>query len=405
MSVFEPRTFSTDWEVMVIDRMDRWLDTAKCDALAGALRSELDLPVHADWDAVEFGLGVNRSLEEFWRRVCRATDRAAEVVHELDCDLFPTGAHPVGEQFLASHVHVGSIHDEAEGIHIENQVLRYVPAFAALAANSPFSHYRRGAMKSYRVQHLAHGCTEPSSVREPERCQSTWGGDAAPKIYGVPTMEVRIIDGASSRRLLAEMATFIAAFLHHQGDRVTRTRPTCAQYREAMTNRWLAARDGMQATFRWDGRPRPVVEMLDEMLDACRDALARLGAKRGDLWLIGQMIRKRICQADFAAELGTRYADPHLLLCAYSKMVRHWAVFDGWAGKARALEPVPPPDQEAILAEHLAYVGEGTHAYRVREAMYYPAPATDRLIEQMVGRGWVTREVTASRGTLLHRVP
>ncbi len=403
MSVFEPRTFSTDWEVMVLDRLDRWVETQKCGAFAGALRAELDLPIHDDWDAIEFGLGINHSLGQFWDRIRRATDRAAEIVREFDLDLFPCAAHPVGEHFNASHVHVGSIHDEALGIHLENQVMRYVPAFAALAANSPFANYRRGECKSYRVQHLAYGCTEPSSVRDPEMSQLTWGGDAAPKIYGAPTMEVRVIDCASSRRLLAEMATFIAAFLHHHGEHVRKSRPTRQEYRESMTNRWAAARHGMQATFLWDGRPRPVVEILDEMLDDCRDALARLQAKRRDLALVRRMIRKRLCQADFALRLGERYADPYLLAGAYAKLVRHWDVFDEYLARAAALEPAPAPDQRAILAAHLGYVGEGTHAYRVREAMYYPAPVADELVERMIGKGLVTREVTATRGTLLHR--
>jgi len=404
MNVFEPRTFSTDWEVMVLDRLQRCLGTQQCDALAGALRADLDLPIHTDDDTVEFGLGINHSLDEFWQRTKRATDRAAELVGQFDCDLFPAAAHPARWHFNASHVHVGSIHDERAGIHLENQLMRHTPAFAAMAANSPFADFRGGRFKSYRVRHLAHHCTCPPSVRDPEVSQWTWGGDAMPKIYGVPTMEVRIIDCASSRRLLAEMATFIAAFVHHQGARIRRRRPTRQQYHENLTNRWSAARFGMQAVFLWDGRPRPVADVLDEMLDQCADDLAELGAKRGDLGLVERMIRKRVCQADFVIELARRYDDPRRLTSAYAKLIRHWDVIDEYLDRAPTLEPAEAPDEQAILDEHLAFVGEGTHSYHLREAMCYPAGATERIIEQMVRGGLVRREVTTSRGTLLHRV-
>jgi len=404
VNVFEPRTFSTDWEVMVIDRLNRCVDTGKCDAIAGVLRAELDMPIHIDWNTIEFALGVNTSLAQFRDRIVRSTDRAAEIVREFDLDLFPAAGHPVDWMYNAAHIHVGSIHDESKGIHLENRLMKYVPAFAALAANSPFSLHRRGGFKSYRVRHLADGCTCPGSVRDPQFSQDTWGGDAAPKLYGAPTMEVRIIDCASSRRLLAEMGTFVAAYLHHHGEKVSRARPSRREYRDSLTNRWAAARDGMQATFQWDGKTRPVADVLDEMLDECCDELAALEASRADLELTNTMIRKRICQADLALELLERYPDPHLLTSAYAKLLRHWDVFDEYLERSKALEPVPAPDEKAILDEHLADIGEGTHFYGVRGTMCYPAPVADEVLDRMVRKGLVTREVTATRGMLLHRV-
>ena len=106
-----------------------------------------------------------------------------------------------------------------------------------------------------------------------------------------------------------------------------------------------------------------------------------------------------------AIDLGRRYADPVLLTSAYAKMLRHWEVFEEYLATAPVLAPAPAPDEKAILAEHLACVGEGTGVYHLREAMSYPAPLTDRLVETMVRRGWVRREVTPQRGQLLHRTP
>ncbi len=403
MSVFDPKTFSTDWEITVMDRLNRCVDTEKCAAFGGALRVELDLPIVCDWNAIELCLGINTSFGQFWERVRRTTDRAAEMVREFDLDLFPAAADPVSDLYQGSHIHVGSIHDEAEGIHLENELMKYVPAFAALAANSPFSNFRIGGLKSYRVRDTAFFCSHPSSVRDPHFSQFEWGGDAAPKVYGAPTMEVRVIDCASSRRLLAEMAVFIAAFLHHRGEKVSRTRPDREEYRNNLTNRWVAAKYGMQATFVWNGKSRAVVSILEEMLGECRDSLGRLGAKRSDLGLINTMIRKRTCQADFALSLAERYPDPYLLSSAYAKLLRHWEVFDEYLETAATLDPARAPDGKAILEEHLDHVGEGTHSYRVWGAMYYPAPVRDDIIEEMVRKGLVTREVTCKRGVLLSR--
>jgi gamma-glutamyl:cysteine ligase YbdK (ATP-grasp superfamily) len=405
MNLFDPRTFSTDWEVMVVDKLLRSVPTEKLMGFAGALQSELDLPIKIDWNTIEFALGINHSLEQIEGRIRRATDRAAQMVGEFDCDLFPAGSHPLEEMFNASHVHVGTIHDESAAIRLENQMLRWVPAFAALAANSPATRGQVGPYKSWRVREQAHGCTRPGSIRDPGLSQYVWGSDVGPKFESAPTVEVRITDGASSRRLLAELAVFVAAFLHHRATRMERDAPpTPEEYRDSLTNRWAAARWGMQATFRWNGAARPVADLLGEMLDGCAEALLALGARRSDLALVNAMIERRVCQADFVLDLARRYPDPYLLAAAHAKLARHWTVFDEYAVAARPLDPAPLPDEETILAEHLAVIGEGSHVTRSREAMYYPPPVADALLEEMIERGLVRREVTENRGIVLSRI-
>jgi gamma-glutamyl:cysteine ligase YbdK (ATP-grasp superfamily) len=403
MNVFEPRTFSTDWEIMVVDKLERFVDTQKIAAFAGLLSAEFDLPINIDWNTLEFALGINTSLGQLWERMQKVTDRASQWVREFDLDLFPAGSHPTAPMFNSSHVHVGTIQDESLAIRLENQMLRYTPAFAALAANSPVAGNRRGEHKSYRVRHQAWGCTTPGSFRDPHMSQATWGNDAAPKMYGAPTMEVRIADCASSRRFAAELATFIAAYTHHRGTQPAERALPPREYRDCMTNRWSAARHGLQATFAWEGGARPVVEVLDDMLDECGEALTALGAQRSDLRLINDMLRKRICQADFALDLARRYPDNVCLASAYAKLARHWTIFDEYLEAAPTLEPIPLADEQTILEEHLALIGEGTHFYRSREAMCYPPPVADEILERMVEQGLVRREVTERRGTLLYR--
>ena len=92
MNLFHPRTLSTDWEIMVIDRLERCVDTSKLRGFAGLLRRECGVPVQIDWNALEFALGINSSFEQLWNRIRNATDRAAQALREFDLDLFPAGA-------------------------------------------------------------------------------------------------------------------------------------------------------------------------------------------------------------------------------------------------------------------------------------------------------------------------
>ncbi len=404
MDLFHPRTVSTDWEVVIVDRLERIVDNDKLVAFAGYLQNAFDLPVNIDWHALEFALGVNHSFDQLWNRIRLVTDRATQIAREFDLDLCPMGAHPTEFPFFGAHVHVGTIHDETAGLLLENQMLKYTPAFAALAANSPVAPGgRRGEFKSYRVRDQAWGCSVPATIRDPNLAQNSWGNDASAKLYGAPTMEVRIGDCASSRRFLAEYATFVAAFVQHLGTRDLNDRFTPQDYQDCLTNRWSAARHGLQATFRWAGQPRPVVEVLSEMLDQCAEELGVLGVKRSDLGVVEQMLARRTNQADYMLSLAERYPDPVCLASVATKVLRHWDVFDEYVASAPAREPAPLADEDAILAAHLEIIGEGTHFYRSREAMYYPPPVADALIERMVERGLIRKEVIADRGILLSR--
>jgi len=404
METFTPRTFSTDWEMLVFDRLGRMVGTDKLVPFAGALRDELGLPITVDWNALEYTAGVNASYAQFRERLWRFTERASQFLREYELDLYPAAAHPVEAMVQSGHIHVGTITDETTAIRLENQLYHYMPAFAALAANSPVMQGMRGEYKSYRVRHRAGRCARPGSIRDPHSAQWEWGTDASAKVYGVPTVEIRIPDGPSSRCFLAEFATFVAAFVHQQGTKVREERPAQAEYREYLLNRWAAAKYGLQATFCWDGQPRPVAEILDEMLDDCADGLRALGVSRAELALIARMLDKRVCQADWAMTLVERYDDPYLLASAIAKMLRHWDAFDDYLATAAPLDPLPFPDEETILAAHLETIGEGTHFYNTRSAMNFPPPDADAVIAQLERRGAISRELSPERGLTLSRI-
>jgi hypothetical protein len=66
MNLFDPRTFSTDWEVMVVDKLERCVESEKLMGFAGILNREFDLPIHDDWNTLEFALGINSSFDQLW---------------------------------------------------------------------------------------------------------------------------------------------------------------------------------------------------------------------------------------------------------------------------------------------------------------------------------------------------
>lgn len=402
MSVFNPRTFSTDWEIMVTDRLERCVDTETLLAFAGVLRSEFDLPIQVDWNTLELALGINSHFNQFLERVRSVTDRATQLVREFDLELFPAGSHPVEPMYNASHIHIGTLHDESKGIYLESRLMKYTPVFGAIAANSPFAHGFAGEFKSYRIRDNAHGCTRPQTARDPRFSQSAWGGDASPKVSSAPTLEVRITDCASSRRLLAESVVFTAAFIHWLGEDASEYRLSETEYKDCLTNRWAAAKHGLQASFMWSGAERPVVEIIDEMLEQATTGLAALGANRNDLTLLGTMIEKRRCQADLVLDLAGRYSDPYCLASVHSKLLRDWEVFDNYVASSAPLDPVPVPDEESIRNEHLSVVGENTHFYNLRNAMYYPPTLVDKLIDSMARDELVSIDSTY-RGALLSR--
>lgn len=403
MNLFNPRTFSTDWEIMVLDRLNRVVGEDKLAGFAAQLTSESDVTVQLDWRTLEFAMGINHSFEQLWTRIQHVTDRAAELLHEWNLDLFPAGSHPHEPMFNANHIHVGTLRDEAAGIQLEAQLLRTVPAFAALAANSPLSMGRRGQWKSYRVHHRAHGCTQPIFTRDPQFAQGTWGFDAGVKLQNKPTLEVRICDCASSRRFLAELATLVAAWVHHSGTKVEQSPVTPRDYDNYLINRWTAARDGLQATFHAGDQTVPVVEVLSGVIEECSESLKALGMLRDDFVVINAMLQKRVAQADFVHELMARYPDDYQFTSAWSKLARHWTVFEEWLEKAASLEPIAAPDEAEIEEIHLNEIGEGTHFYRSREAMFLPPPTVDTILQRLVERGDVQREEIPNRGTLLNR--
>lgn len=418
MNLFEPRTFSTDWEIMVLDKLQRTVGEEKLMAFASLLSHELKLPVTVDWNTLECAMGINTSFTQLGERLETVTRRAAQLLGEWDLTLYRTGAHPLERMFNANHIHIGTLRDESAAITLETALLPYTAAFAALAANSALSSGRRGQWKSYRVAHNANGCAIPVAPRAPHFSQSVFGFDGGTKMQGAPTLEMRIGDAATSHRFLAEFATFVAAFVHHLGTTLLpKGRPPAlplskvkgeweispGDYKNALVNRWSAAKHGLQAGFHTRDGQIAVTELISQMLDECQTSLETLGTRREDFKLIEAMLQKRVTQADWTNEIAGRYPDAWVFVSAHSKVARDGVVFEEWLQSAPTLETVSAPDDEEILQIHLKAIGEGTHFYRSREVMHLPPPMADEIIEKLIAQGQLRRDESAKRGVTLSR--
>jgi hypothetical protein len=159
----------------------------------------------------------------------------------------------------------------------------------------------------------------------------------------------------------------------------------------------------MQATFSWNGRPQQVGDIVAEMLTQCAPSLADLDARPTDLGVIGKMAEKRLCQADLALEIASRYEDPICLLSAYAKRLRNWNAFEEFLDASPALEPAEPLSRMEVLDEHVRAIGEGTSYYVSRSAMSYPPPQADAVLNELEASGRIVREITADGAIIVSR--
>lgn len=407
MKIFNPPTFSIDWEVMVIDDLLRVVQMPKIYGLAGELARELDLPVHIDWACIEFGLGINYSYGEFVDRLNKTMDLATQVMAERGLSLFSSATHPNEFYFYGTHVHVGTLHDESAAIRLENALMKYMPVLGALSANSPIYRGSDSGYKSSRIWLRAHWAIGPNQPSDPEVSSFVFSQDLLAKTFKSPTLEVRVPDCASSFRILAALSLFSAALVQRAAEESSGDGADewiRKNNVNLLANRWAAARYGMQATLFWDGAERPVSEILEELLDYCEPALSALGAERSDLAPLETMARKRLCQADYVRELSARYPDPWCLVSVMKSLYSDGGTpIDEYMESSAPLEPVPAVNNEKILAAHLGSIGEMSRPQHLYHIMYMPSAPRDRMLDEMVRRGLLERETADDRGQLLFR--
>jgi carboxylate-amine ligase len=317
-------TIGIEEEFMLLDPRD-WSLAFRSDALIADLPLDLRDRVTPETHAavLEVTTGVHRrvcdaaaELAELRRRMSRALARHG--LRAAVAGMHPSAvwsdtvvsSHPryrqVGESMrvlafreptLATHIHVG-IATPGAAVAVLNRLRVHLPLLLALSANSPFWQGRATGFASART--LVFGAFPRTGVPRSFRSYADWvhtvdallrsGAVADPSHLWwdvrlqprLGTVEVRIMDGQTSVEDVATLAALIQSLARFELQRPNRPGQGSTATEVIAENRFLAARDGMDALLidGDSGKRVPASAQLVRILAACHGHAKRLGCER-----------------------------------------------------------------------------------------------------------------------------
>jgi glutamate---cysteine ligase / carboxylate-amine ligase len=198
------------------------------------------------------------------------------------------------EPTLATHVHVG-VPNPDDAVRLLNGLRVHLPLLLALSANSPF--WRGGPTGFASTRTTLFDAFPRTGLPRSFSCYGDWvasverllgsGAIADPSFlwwdarlqprYG--TVEVRIMDGQTTLEEVGALAALVQALASVELDRRDGSSAPVELIEE---NRFLAARDGMQARLiePRQGRRVPAIELLGRIRAACVRHARRLRSER-----------------------------------------------------------------------------------------------------------------------------
>jgi hypothetical protein len=404
MSTFSPLTLGYDWEVWALKPDMTPADGKKVDKITDRINKELrPLEAHREWVFIEMGPGIVRE----WQELVNRTDRYVKWVQE-QCIAEEIVFYPCGTIFSQGgtaglHVHVGTVSDAVAETQIRNALIRYLPALIALMASSPMQNWEHSKLKCYRAGGSDWGSGGIYPAIEPHVNSNNWGGDVCVRRSSKPTIEIRLADSCCSPRLLVEYALIIAGLTdwisnHIESEQVSYTHD---EYEEYLVNRWLATRDGLQATLSWNGSQVSVVKIIEEIIEKASAGMRKLAASVEDLTIIPLMLEKRQTQADFQMMYLERHSDAMSCMRAYADVLKDLSAFDQYLEKAPVLPQREHRDIDQMLLEKLSHA-------RTFESMamgpVIPPVILEKRLRRLEAEGKVEVTVTPEDGIMCRRV-
>jgi carboxylate-amine ligase len=245
------------------------------------------------------------------------------------------------EPTFALHVHVG-VEDPEVAIKVAGRIRAHVPLLLALSANSPFWQGRDTGMASIRVPIF--GAFPRTGLPRRFKSYAEWVAAIAPLVDSgvVPeptfiwwdvrvqprlgTVELRVMDAQTSLDGVAALVALVQCLVVLEAGVGLASAALVDSPELLEENRFIAARDGMEACLLVPGtrRPVPVTELLREVLDAARPVAEDLGCGP-ELELIG------LLAADPPAERQRRAAAAGGLV----GLVEHLSDAAGYVGALR----------------------------------------------------------------------
>ena len=309
-----PYTVGIEEEVMLLDQLT-WALAHRIDSVLPRLPHSRvgSFTAETHGSALEIQTGVHN-------RIGGAIDELAELRAELAATLEPlsmraavAGTHPfavwqeivvsAGERYqfvygsmrelarreptFGLHVHVG-VPDAEAAIHAGNRLRTHIPLLLALSVNSPFWQGRDTGLASARTplfqafprvgipRAFADYAEYVEAVDVLIRCDAVpeptflwWDVRPQPR-FG--TVEVRIMDAQTTLADAAALAALVQCIVRLEGEEGEDVAEPPLPQEVLAENRFLAARDGMDAELIEPGLGRrvPAREQLDDLVAACR---------------------------------------------------------------------------------------------------------------------------------------
>jgi glutamate---cysteine ligase / carboxylate-amine ligase len=316
-------TIGIEEELMLLDRR-HWSLAFRADELIPDLPSDLCDRVMLETHSavVEVATGVHRRVAEAAGELADLRARLAGALRRHGLCPAVAGTHPsavwndtavsshpryryIGDSMrvlarreptLALHIHVGIATPQA-AIRVMNRLRAHLPLLLALSANSPFwqgratgfastrttlfqAFPRSGVPRSFRSYRDWASAVEPlvRSGAIPDPTYLWWDVRLQPR-YG--TVEVRVMDGQTTVPDVAALAALVQSLARLELERPYDLGEEPLSVELVEENRFLAARDGMDARFidLASGERLPAMAQLELTLDACREHAKQLGCE------------------------------------------------------------------------------------------------------------------------------
>jgi carboxylate-amine ligase len=319
----EPYSVGVEEEVMLLDPGGGGLAQRADDVLPGlaaALAGRVGGETHQG--ALELTCSPHATVAEAERELAGLRGRLADALTALDLGVAASGVHPTTpasetevspagryqlilrtmrelarrEPTFALHVHVG-VPDPEDAIRLMNRLRVHLPLLLALSANSPFRAGHPTGLASTRTA-LFQAFPRTGIPRAfdsyddwvttvglllrcgafPEATFLWWDVRAQPR-FG--TVEVRIMDAQTEVGRAAALVALVQALARLELQEGFATSAQIAAAELLAENRFLAARDGMEAELLDPdtGSRRPARAVLASVLDAVRPHAQDAGAE------------------------------------------------------------------------------------------------------------------------------
>lgn len=336
-------TFSFEWEIFLIDEekgvpLKREQVIRIRDRLQFThpwARHGLDFHHRVDTRLLEIRPGILRSFPEFFTALEKIKTELNRLSKKEKFLPIVSGTVPFAGGVMGLHIHIGTIYSIFTIERRIREILYLVPVWAGLSAASPiYPDAKVGQLKSSRIWENAELASFPNQNTNIGTHLWRWGTDIMDSGIDKPTIQIRIPDAPLSIQFLKEFVTFVVALA---------TSPSSyklneERYLEYILNRYNAAKYGLQATFKWLGKEKPLSEIVKELLPKAIKTARRFGYE-GDFPILSEMVEKHISQADFILAIHSTTGDEWVTTYEIGKLLR--SETDPFVDFLRVSKPLP----------------------------------------------------------------